>query len=293
MKVNEIFITGSGRSGTTALREVFALHKDIFSFRHELNYFVIPGGIDYYLRGLIDEKILENNLFYNDIFGSSFSLKENWFDRIIISLKDNGIFIDKDYLKKDFRELFDLYINNESKDRMNKVSNFLNGMYDIIRKLTRKSIILEKTPENMRMADKIAEIFPDSMNLNIIRDPFDVIASKRKQRWHYNKSIEELILTYEDVMKASFHHWGKTPKKNRMVIRFEDLIANKRDHITDILKKINVESYDEFQKKIDGILLKDEAHAGRAVVELSNSERDLIKKHCFPIYRKWIGRGKK
>ena len=70
------FVSGTGRCGTTILKNILGKHRDIVSFI-ELRFLVDKGGIDTFLRNLIDEEELRKNLFEEPDFGRNFGWKRH------------------------------------------------------------------------------------------------------------------------------------------------------------------------------------------------------------------------
>lgn len=93
----------------------------------------------------------------------------------------------------------------------------------------------EKTPRNVRVADKILEYWPDAFFINIIRDPRDVLTSRHQDNPDgYWVSLNRWVQDVNMGLKLQDH-----PRVYTM--RYEDLVQDFEQTISDLCEFVRIE----------------------------------------------------
>jgi len=218
---NFVFITGSGRSGTTMLRNIFDLHNNI-GVVPELRYFdIVLSSIKRYdLKKSEDkyrliDKIISVIFSSNDPEWKKLELNKEKFKVELFKCNDEKFF----YIK-----LVELYTSKRnSLISVDKVS----------------TIFIEK----------IIKFFPDSKFIHIIRDGREVYASSAKRGWIDNY-IYLPILWNESIRYFNKYQKKYDNGKNFFEIKYEDLVKNSKLYIPKLFQFLEVEkvSNDFFNK---------------------------------------------
>ncbi|MEE2953721.1 MAG: sulfotransferase [Bacteroidota bacterium] len=225
--VKQVFITGSSRSGTTMMSRILNKHPHILSLQ-ELHFF--------------------NSLYVNSQSKLEKKEAEALLSRLL-TIQSEGLFSKNSH------------VNNLKAEKLLNKNNNLNSI-DVLKlffqyNLTKSNseIICEQTPSNIFYFQELLDVFPDSLILNMIRDPRDVMLSQKhkwKRRYLGAKKIPiyEVIrsyINYHPILIAWFWnssilHYNKYAKnKHTMLVYFEKLLENPEEIISEICRKINID----------------------------------------------------
>ncbi|PLX27395.1 hypothetical protein C0583_03725 [Candidatus Parcubacteria bacterium] len=219
-----IFIVGSGRSGTTLLRNIFILHPET-GVVPELKFF---------------------SMFWNQRkkYGSFVANKEKIAIRLIRIIQAKAtdplhkeISYDEDKLKKD------LLASNSYKEMMLVLGQTVNTDPE-------KEIIVFKTPSDVYHLAKIFEWFPDALVINVLRDGREVCASARGRGW--GKNIFDLALKWNEPVEVFdiFYKRNKKHQKQILNLKFENLINKTEETLTEIFEFVGVSFPDDMLQKL-------------------------------------------
>ena len=179
----EIFICGSGRSGTSIYSRIIGLHRDIWSFKWESQIFSgLPALCD-----LIDSKNPEQ-------LAEKFSdrVSGHLYKRNVGGRYNAGLFelISEEYLASVLETLkANISSSVSEEDRIVSCRKFSDAIFSIAASKEDKKNWCEKTPRNLLYADLIQTIYPDAKFINLIRDGRDVVSSiVEKNFWPIAKS---------------------------------------------------------------------------------------------------------
>lgn len=245
--VKQVFLMGTGRSGTTIVNRLLGLHKSIWSFRHESQVFSgLPPLVDF-----IDTKFNEGKF-------NSFEKKvlNHLYKRGSAETYFAGLYeiIDKESLNDLLNQLRESL--SKSDDRGDKVSactKFSDRIFSDAAILSGKSTWIEKTPRNLVYADMIKQLYPNARFINVVRDGRLVAKSiqnkgfwpvARSFRFDETKSlggeINEIsaIRYWVNLMKVTDMMRMRVGSENWMDVRLEDLS----------------EDLGLFQKRVEGFL---------------------------------------
>jgi hypothetical protein len=224
-----IFIVGVGRSGTTLLQNMLNSHPDI-AFIPEINYT---------RRFLFNEKLL--NIYRQDKNEFLIYLKnDKWIKRLDDKILE-AINLEK-IQESDFA--YDLY-----KEILN-----------INCKINKKSIAGDKDPRSVELVKKISGIIPDIYWINIVRDPRDVLLSKKATDWSKNSKVLKHIFAGR-VQLYLAETWRNKYPNSFYELYYEDLISNPEEELIKICRLLNLD-YDskmlDFTDSADKLVAEDE-----------------------------------
>lgn len=204
-----IFIVGVGRSGTSLLQSMFAAHPQVTCLP-ETSFFrryVVSGKLEsQYSSG--DTSSLINSLSNDDFF---YRLNLDAKSQIMQSL-DSNVSLDLEIYKK-------IVLTSQSKNTY---------------------WFVDKDPRLIEYLPVIAAAFPSAKIINIIRDPRDVLLSKKKAAWSKKGHIWKHV--FANRVQLSFSEvWGSTLfGANYIEIIYEDLISSPREQLEGVCESINL-----------------------------------------------------
>lgn len=85
-----------------------------------------------------------------------------------------------------------------------------------------RRFVVEKTPENERHIERIRADFPRSIFLHMIRDPFDVVASRSRSKKE-REFVHEVLAWRRSI--EIFRYYKSALPNSHFAIRFEDLLG--------------------------------------------------------------------
>ncbi|MFC1785493.1 sulfotransferase [Candidatus Neomarinimicrobiota bacterium] len=228
-KIENIFIVGVGRSGTSLLQNMLNSHRDI-AFIPEI----------YYTR-----RFLFNRNLYS------------------VYQKDREKFIS--YLKSDkwISRLDDRIFDRLNFEQINKYS-FAEELYQNIlsinSELNKKYISGDKDPRSIELVGKINKIIPNIHWIHIIRDPRDVLLSKMKADWSKDSTIiKHIFASYVQLIFAI--KWKRMFPNTFTELYYEDLISNPGATLKTLCASIGIEYDSEmlnYEKSAKILIAKDE-----------------------------------
>lgn len=232
MKIkNALIIHGPGKSGTTFLHDLLALHEDLYWISTYLNKYPKQIWLSVF-----------NNIQAIDIVESRIRNRSK-FPKPAESFP-----------------FLSHYAPNFLKDSSNldpiAISNLQNAILGINKYQAGNRFITKLTgPSQFRLID---EVFEDPFIIWIDRDPKSIIASYYKYRWNYKDSPElfkkktkmELIAQY-----AKYYKWIHSEKENLKKFRFkmvhyEDLTKDPERFFKELLEFLQLAFTDNFKNKI-------------------------------------------
>lgn len=163
--------------------------------------------------------------------------------------------------------------NHRSTEKVKQSINlFLTTIFDNILKHNNKSVFVEDNTWNILFADKIMEILPNSKLIHIVRDPRDVLASMKKQRWAPD-SVPHLIEWYSSIMTQWQNIKEKINSDNFIEIKFEDLVTDTNTIVNKLTDFVGI----PFEKSMVTLNLTDKANINRWKNDFSQRDIDTIQ----------------
>lgn len=236
-----LFIVGVGRSGTTLLQNMINSHSKV-AFIPEINFT---------RRFLFNSKLLNEYKKGIDSF-LKFIKSEKWLNRldssIINKLKVDKI-TDDDFSIKFYKQI--LLTNCKNQD---------------------KSIGGDKDPRSIEIVDKIENYIPNIHWIHIIRDPRDVIVSKKKATWSKNQNNLKHIISGTIQLQLAVR-WREKYQNKFTEIFYEDLIQSPEESLKAICSEIGInfeKGMLDFQKSAKTLIAKDELDWKKSVFNSIN-----------------------
>ncbi len=233
IKIKQIFVVGSSRSGTTMMGRILGNHSEIFTFK-ELHFF-----------GTIWTNNSNQNL--------SKKQQSELLSRLLC-IQERGLFSQSNHF--DFNE-------NAKKILGEGVTNPL-AIYELFLQTISKEnsckISCEQTPKNLYYLEEILKFFPNAKVINMVRDQRDVLLSQKnkwKRRFLGAKAIPlseafRSFVNYHPILTAkvwnsSLTHSTKFQNNPRVkIVKFEDLLSESENVIKDICSFLDI----DFQEKM-------------------------------------------
>lgn len=233
MKIKDaVIIHGPGKSGTTLLNDILALHPDLFWISTYVNRHPQFTGLS----------------FLNNI--QSIELLERYSRNIKKIARPAEPFQFFSYYIRDFRFNLSTFDSNEImklQQALTTVGEFQKGER-FITKITGPS-----------RTDFLEQIFEDPFVIWIDREPKAIIASYFKYKWRYKTRQDEFAAkSKKDLIKeyTEYYNWIKTEKDRLKKFRFkrvtyEDLVENPNEFFENLCMFLNLDYTSGFQKTID------------------------------------------
>ena len=305
-------IGGTGRCGTSLVKNILARHKDVGILPVEHRFTIDPDGIiDFYHNfstvwspywADVRLKRLEKLLYdvsYSSFIGKSLS-------QLIKLLKIFGInFAPKRYIEIELEKFIpnfhfhinklmndlrsfhykgrrlgtDSYVINPkisysgiiNKNHLKKLfQEFFRNIIDDVLRCQNKNIFVEDNTWNILFAADLLELMPDAGIISVIRDPRDVVASLKTQKW-MPTNTDECVIIYKDIISE----WQKIkkdlPKKSWIEIKLEDLINKPENTMRKVIDFIGL-NWDDSIINID----LSRGNLGRWTHDFSDYEKEKI-----------------
>lgn len=210
-----IFIVGMPRSGTTLLANILSSHS------------LICSGPETHLFSKISK------CQYKKAFAS-----KDWpmgIARLIskLELTNQNILSLYNHCESSFKD--------ELKKNEKSYMGVIRALYAYNLNKTKKSIILEKTPNHICELEWIRTEFPESKIIRILRDPRDSANSMKKLNWTTDNSIDNAVLIEKWNRKVGNFFVSDS---NSFEIKYEDLVLNFDPSIRRICNFLNID-YEE------------------------------------------------
>lgn len=209
--MNPIFIVGVGRSGTSLLQSMLAAHSQV-SFLPETAF------IRRYIATSKLQRCIKksSNSVAEDSLKQDSLLERLNFDLPLVGSKHNS---DIDY---------QFYI---------KLQNL--GM-----KQSKKERFGDKDPRLIEFLPTVHHYFPKGYVVNIVRDPRDVLCSKKKAAWSAGRSTMFYSFANRVQLKMATQLGTKLFGKNYIEIVYEDLIKNPKQVLKTLCAQLEL-NYEE------------------------------------------------
>jgi len=307
--IKQIFIGGTGRSGTTILSKIIGKHTDVFRYPYETRFIIDPDGIinlvdslsDNWSPYIADKAIRRFVDMMNQIYPQT--ILRFYYRLILRQILEKINISPPQYTRYPYfrtvisRKEFDEKLNNfvsllvdsefsgywtgskpykispkiYSSKRFNR-NEILKLSREFIDSIPRSSIWLDDTPFNILHASFLHELFPQMKLIHIYRDVRDVISSYKNQHWGGN-TVEEISLWIKNILDVWNEEKEKIPKDVFYEVRFEDLIKNPRKKIEDLCDFLEL----EFSNEMLNVDLS-KSHIGRWKSDLTKNEIEKICK---------------
>lgn len=206
-----IFVIGVGRSGTSLLQSMLASHSELTSQAETAFFrkFVTTSKL-----GKAYKK------------GGWSALKQT----LNISTYVTDFDLSSSFLKNPANSDIDLEIYN--------------SVQELMRIATGSSRTIDKDPKLTEFIPALHAAFSTAHIINIVRDPRDILVSKRAAQWSKGKSLSYYTFANLVQVRLSSKFGKKLYGARYIEILYEDLISNPKDELASICTFLGLE-YDE------------------------------------------------
>ena len=322
MSGQQIFIIGTGRSGSTILRRILGLHSKIYAFPNELRFIADADG----LCDLIDQMSSDWNPF-------NASLAIHRFQKLVLqgichssayqrakssiavragytSCRYRSLRIDDILPKKHVKQTLSAFINRITMDEragrwygspsytkmpalyvtkpverdsiMHKAGEFIDQLLSYPLR-GEETAWCDDTPINILYAHQIAKMMPTARLIHIYRDPRDVVASYADQQQLWAPNkVEDCAQWVVAIMKRWWEVRKNLPKNQYIEVCYERLVSNQKAHLREM---VNFASFD-FEDMLMDIKLTD-VSVGRYKRDIPSSKRQKVASALQPIMEEY------
>lgn len=271
--MTQIFIGGTGRSGTTILGRILSFHPDI-AYLGESKIITNGGCLYDFLEGKVDF----------DAFAATLMRSE---DDVAYALELRGY----DALKSQFTGNNLVAIAAKAFPGKQPTTEgarvFLQSIFGTILRTTRKRHWMEKSPHVVRRLDLMHAVYPTLRMVHTLRDPRDVYCSARKYQWG-PQTPDYFNGWYKRVMEPALTHHLSIPNENRLAVSLETLTAAPRETLQTITDFCGLPLAPGALGGMAQLIKKPEAHQRRFEQELTSQDAALILQECGPLYHRWL-----
>ena len=268
----QIFIGGTGRSGTTLFKNLLNTHKKIASFGETKVFDLARRFLNQLKYCSEEDKEREVCIFKKRWINDLYHFKVPW-----TTHKNNGdrglhIWFTKEEIQVSL-PILDGLINIQSEDEGYRVfGTFINHLFSAYAIKHNKPFWSEKTPSNAVHASFFARCFCNMKLINVIRDGRDVACSLMKVPWGMKDPKKALDWWANNLLQA-IEVQSDIPKNSFLNVRYEDIIFRTDKTLKRVMKFLDIDWDDcllEFEISSDSI--------GRYKKELSSDIQEYATK---------------
>jgi hypothetical protein len=289
-RVVPVFVGGTGRSGTTVIGDLLGNHSKIrTSTPIEIKFLTNRSGLVDVVFGYNQEiekksgkvsilnfrtyrkrKRKEKERFARIFAEFNLFIWEKWWD--IDAPPPHGRGLVSGISKVDLENLL---AQLERELKINRKWAARRFMKSFIRKqfgAGNEIYWVETTPMNIPEANKLQELFPSALFINMVRDPRDVIASLLTKKWGPTTPLEGLEWI-ENRLLAGHEALSAIKPNKKITIALEDLAINSRDKTyKELLGFLKISDEPAMQKFFVESMTPDAATSGRWKAEIDSAE---------------------
>ena len=289
-RVVPVFVGGTGRSGTTVIGDLLGNHSKIrTSTPIEIKFLTNRSGLVDVVFGYNQEiekksgkvsilnfrtyrkrKRKEKERFSKILVEFNKFIWEKWWD--IDAPPPHGRGLVSGISKSDLQELLarlerELKVNRKWAARR-FMGSFISKQFDAGDEI----YWVETTPMNIPEANKLQELFPNALFINMVRDPRDVIASLLTKKWGPTTPLEGLDWI-EKRLLAGHEALSVVNPAKKITIALEDLAINSREKTyKELLDFLKIADEPAMQNFFVESMTPDAATSGRWKAEIDSPE---------------------
>ena len=289
-KVIPVFVGGTGRSGTTVVGDLLGNHSQIrTSTPIEIKFLTNKSGLVDVVFGYSSEieknagkvsilnfrtyrkrKQKEKERFSKILAEFNKFIWDKWWD--IDAPPPHGRGLISGIAKSDLKNLLkklerDLKINRKWAARR-FMATFISKQFEAGDEI----YWVETTPMNIPEANKLQELFPHALFINMVRDPRDVIASLLTKKWGPTTPLEGLEWIEKRLM-AAHDALSVIKAEKKITIALEDLaIENREATYQKLLDFLKISDEPAMQDFFTQSMTPDAATSGRWKDEIDSAE---------------------
>jgi len=307
MSERQIFIIGTGRSGSTVLRRILGQHSKIYAFPNELRFIADADG----LCDLVDQmssdwnpfnaslaihrfqKLVLQGICQSSIYHrakSSVAARLGYTPYRYRSLRIDDI-LPSEHVKRALSAFIDSITLEEHAERWYGSPSYMRmPTLHVTEPIKREKIVrragtfvdqllsyplrdeqvawCDDTPINVLYASQIAEMLPNARLIHIYRDPRDVVASYADQQQLWAPNEVQACAKWVVAILERWWQVRKNLSKEQYIeVCYENLVSNQKAHLKEI---VNFAGF-EFEDRLMDIKLTDKS-IGRYERDVSSSK---------------------
>jgi hypothetical protein len=289
-RVVPVFVGGTGRSGTTVIGDLLANHSRIrTSTPIEIKFLTNRSGLVDVVFGYNQEiekksgkvsilnfrtyrkrKRKEKERFAKILAEFNRFIWEKWWD--IDAPPPHGRGLISGISKRDLEDLLSRLDRELKLNRKWAARRFMGAFISKQFDAGDEIYWVETTPMNIPEANKLQELFPNALFINMVRDPRDVIASLLTKNWGPITPLEGLDWI-EKRLLAGHEALSVINPAKKMTIALEDLAINSREQTYNkLLTFLKISDEPAMQKFFVESMTPDAATSGRWKAEIDSPE---------------------
>ncbi len=259
------FLVGAGRSGTTMLYKLLALHEDIAVITTYDRFFPHWVPTSTLLRGLRRFPRLKIGMWF-DSEGNAYTFGRVPHKRILPKPTEGEFLYEACGLPLTPPADYEIPL---------EVATCLRNRFESIRRRAGAGIFLTKRTANNRRLMHLQHAFPRARYINIIRDGRDVAYSLSRVSWwpkHVvwwaNATPVELVAKGMAPLGICARNWVEEirsinsgrhgiPQENWLDVRYEELLADPLRVVSDILAFLGLRPYPEFESALRSLDIRE------------------------------------
>jgi len=252
-----IFVGGTGRSGTTVTARLLGSHPDLALIRYEVRFHAASGGLADLLAGGSELRVFcraFRRVWFKGagpgVGGLHRLVTENAFEAAL----------------RRFRRAFDTDPDGAARHLLASLLDPLAG---------NAAGWVEHTPETALVAATMHRLLPGARLVQVVRDGRDVASSVAARDWGTDDVVEGVRWWGWRMVRAAAET-ERLPPGRHSVIRFEDLVARRREAVYgDLLIAAGIDDHPAVRSFFDGQVRPESAHGGRWHDEARAGDIDL------------------
>ena len=289
-KVTPVFVGGTGRSGTTVVGDLLGNHSKIrTSTPIEIKFLTNKSGLVDVVFGYGSEieksagkvsilnfrtyrkrKLKEKERFAKIFAEFNKFIWEKWWD--IDAPPPHGRGLISGISKSDLEVLLSRLDRELKLNRKWAARRFMGAFISKQFDAGDETYWVETTPMNIPEANKLQELFPNALFINMVRDPRDVIASLLTKKWGPTTPFEGLDWI-EKRLLAGHEALSVINPAKKITIALEDLAINSREQTYNkLLTFLKISDEPAMQKFFVESMTPDAATSGRWKAEIDSPE---------------------
>lgn len=295
MMCRTVFISGTGRSGTNILKEIFGKHPQVATLPFETRLTVDPRGLVSFLNSFISTwSPYQVDFLINDLEKFLLSLAERSTDAIPYQDWELSKWV-PDYVQS-VTELMDelrsFHYNGSWPGAGNtrdgyvlsysgpmtlnqlapKLGTFLIKLHRSVCTLQQRSVFVDDNTHSILFANELRLMLPTSKLIHVVRDPRDVICSLVHQNWTPG-TLNQCTQWYKHVV----HKWTEQakllPNEYYTVVKLEDIIETPQAMLAQLCGSIEL----PFCQEMLSVPLNTESQA-RFIKELTTEQLAFVER---------------
>ena len=252
-----IFVAGTGRSGTTVTARLLGAHPDLTLIPYEVRFLAASGGLADLLAGKTELRA----------FCRSF--QRVWFHGTERGVGGLRRLVDEERFETALRRFRRSFAADPGAASRRLTATLLDPLAG------EATGWVEHTPETALVSSTVHRLFPGARLVQVVRDGRDVGSSVAARDWGPGDVVEAVRWWGWRMVRAAAEAKDLPPGRHR-VIRFEDLVARRREAAYhDLLDAAGIADHAAVREFFDREVRPEAAHGGRWRDEIRAPEIDL------------------